>query len=100
MIYFDSFWVTLYISRRQRMLSPARGGNNVSQLPGPSLNPFWWQSRLYPDSGIGGKLRILLFQTISKPRQKQFKIMGQIGFFVQAKIPCNLTCLAYFLTPC
>jgi len=37
---------------RQRMLSPARG-NNVSQLPGPSLNPFWWQSRLYPDSGIG-----------------------------------------------
>jgi len=39
---------------RQRMLSPGRpGGNNVSQLPGPSLNPFWWQSRLYPDSGIG-----------------------------------------------
>merc|ERR550519_3109183 len=38
---------------RQRMLSPARGAGNVSQLPGPSVNPFWWQSRLYPDSGIG-----------------------------------------------
>ena len=36
------------------MLSPARGAGNVSQLPGPSVNPFWWQSRLYPDSGIGG----------------------------------------------
>merc|ERR1712157_604410 len=35
------------------MLSPGRPGNGVSQLPGPSLNPFWWQSRLYPDSGIG-----------------------------------------------
>ena len=34
------------------MLSPQRG--NVTQLPGPSSNPFWWQSRLYPDSGIGG----------------------------------------------
>lgn len=34
---------------RQCYLSPQRGGGN--QLPGP--NPYWWQSRLYPDSGIG-----------------------------------------------
>ena len=41
--------------RRSRMMSPVRGGGAVSQLPGPSVNPFWWQSRLYPDSGIGGE---------------------------------------------
>ena len=44
---------------RQRMLSPGRPGGAVTQavtqLPGPSLNPFWWQTRLYPDSGIGGE---------------------------------------------
>lgn len=39
------------VVNRQRLISPGR--NNVTQLPGPSLNPFWWQTRLYPDSGIG-----------------------------------------------
>merc|ERR1712106_1239873 len=37
------------VGSRQRMLSPQRGV--VNQLPGP--HPYWWQSRLYPDSGIG-----------------------------------------------
>jgi len=45
------------VVNRQRMLSPGRPGGAVTQavtqLPGPSLNPFWWQTRLYPDSGIG-----------------------------------------------
>ena len=27
---------------------------NLAQLPG-AAPPFWWHSRLYPDSGIGGK---------------------------------------------
>ena len=49
--------------------SKTRGGNNplspppsrstpnlqnLAQLPG-AAPPFWWHSRLYPDSGIGGK---------------------------------------------
>ena len=50
--------LTMFFSR-QRMLSPGRPGGAVTQavtqLPGPSLNPFWWQTRLYPDSGIGGE---------------------------------------------
>jgi len=40
------------VVNRARLVSPGRT-NTVTQLPGPALNPFWWQSRLYPDSGIG-----------------------------------------------
>ena len=43
-----------YYFSRARLVSPGRT-NTVTQLPGPALNPFWWQSRLYPDSGIGGE---------------------------------------------
>jgi len=41
------------VPSRTRLLSPQRPSANISQLPGPSSSPFWWQSRLYPDSGIG-----------------------------------------------
>jgi hypothetical protein len=53
---------------RDRLKSPTRGGvtnmpggvpgmpGGVAQLPGPGSTPFWWHSRLYPDSGIGGEL--------------------------------------------
>jgi len=40
------------VPSRTRLLSPHRP-SGISQLPGPSSSPFWWQSRLYPDSGIG-----------------------------------------------
>lgn len=42
------------VPSRTRLLSPHRP-SGISQLPGPSSSPFWWQSRLYPDSGIGGE---------------------------------------------
>jgi len=57
---------------RQRMLSPQRG--NVTQLPGPSSNPFWWQSRLYPDSGIGD---LSSGASASSPAMSNFR--GNIG---------------------
>ena len=64
---------------RQRMLSPQRPGGQVTQLPGPSLNPFWWQSRLYPDSGIGGEwlyISIALYPHLNtKPRQPDNKVL-------------------------
>lgn len=36
---------------QDRLKSPHRG--DMAQLPGPGSNPFWWHSRLYPDSGLG-----------------------------------------------
>lgn len=32
---------------------------NLAQLPG-AAPPFWWHSRLYPDSGIGGELTFFI----------------------------------------
>ncbi len=37
--------------------SPSKSTPNlqsIAQLPG-AAHPFWWHSRLYPDSGMGGK---------------------------------------------
>ena len=35
---------------------------NLAQLPG-AAPPFWWHSRLYPDSGIGGNYFLLFFNS-------------------------------------
>ena len=41
---------------------PSRSTPNLpslAQLPG-AAPPFWWHSRLYPDSGLGGKQEVLI----------------------------------------
>lgn len=64
------------VVNRQRMLSPQRPGGAVTQLPGPSLNPFWWQSRLYPDSGIG---ELSSGASAGSPAMSNYRGGGNIG---------------------
>lgn len=61
------------VPSRTRLLSPPRPPGGISQLPGPSSSPFWWQSRLYPDSGIGD---LSSSPSAGSPAMSQYRATG------------------------
>ena len=78
---------TKHDTNRKPMQNPKKGSSNplspppsrstpnlpsLAQLPG-AAPPFWWHSRLYPDSGIGGnpiskRKKILVFYLLCNTR--------------------------------